>query len=115
MIYAPHHRFLTLFPAVPFPDLSLQLLRKREPLSLPPSTPSPPPHQIAGQESAKDHKCLGGTPPVALVPRSLRNLDRFAVLGLKAGEAGFCSQVVMGQKGRELWSQQKARSREGRP
>ena len=114
MIYAPHHRFLTLFPAVPFPDLSLQLLRKGEPLSLPPSTP-PAPHQIAGQESAKDHKCLGETPPVALVPRSLRKLDRFAVLGLKAGEAGFCSQVVMGQKGRELWSQQKARSREGRP
>ena len=41
MIYAPHHRFLTLFLAVPFPDLSLQLLRKGEPLSLPPSTLPP--------------------------------------------------------------------------
>lgn len=35
----------------------------------------------------------------------------FAVLGFKAGKAGFCSQVVVGQKGRELWAQQKARDR----
>lgn len=33
-------------------------------------------------------------------PCHSRNLDRLAVLGFK-GEAGFCSQVVTGQKGGE--------------
>lgn len=32
-----------------------------------------------------------------------------AGLGFKAGKAGFCSQVAVGQKGRELWAQRKAR------
>lgn len=34
-----------------------------------------------------------------------------AVLGFTAGKAGFCSQVVEGQKGRELCAQRKARDR----